>query len=385
MGVGNSGGTLIGWFSNQSPWREEAMKRVLVVIGTRPEAIKLAPVVKEIIERDLEVHVLVTGQHDVDQVLPVLSTMRVPEDLIYCGTYDNSTGVTESIGNLIDSVAGEVHRRGADAVIVQGDTASTFAGALGAFLRGIPIVHVEAGLRTHDLAHPFPEEGFRQAVARWATLHLAPTTVALDHLLRENVFHQNFRVTGNTGVDSLRVVAELIGELPVLDRVVFTLHRRESWGESMRAILRNVRKAMDRHPDTEFLIVRHPNPVVGNELEAFLGDARNANVVLPLDYPSMVRALLQARGILTDSGGLQEEALALGVPTLVMRRKTERPELLHDGGGVLVGNEGAGIAVGLEQIMATVPPHANVFRATVIGDGFASRRVTDALQECNLC
>ena len=361
------------------------MKPALAVIGTRPEAIKLAPVVRELADRELAVEVLVTGQHEVDQVVPVLRTLGIGPELIRFGSYRNSSGVTESIGHLIDSVSAEISGRNPGVVLVQGDTASTFAGALGGFLRAVPVAHVEAGLRTHDLAHPFPEEGFRQAVARWASLHLAPTEAALKHLLLENVFCDDFRVTGNTGVDSLRIISESIGEKPILDRIVFTLHRRESWSESMRSILRNVRRAMDSYSATEFLVVRHPNPVVGDETERYLGSARNATLVPPLEYPAMVEALLQARGILTDSGGLQEEALALGIPTLVMRRRTERPELLQDGEGVLVGNEGAGIESGLAQILSREVPQANTFRATVIGDGFASRRVVDALLECALC
>ena len=360
------------------------MKPALVVVGTRPEAIKLAPLVKELCDRGYWVDVLVTGQHDMGQVLPVLQTMGIPESLVSFSPYENIEGVTESIGRLIDSVSTEVAMREPGVIIVQGDTASTFAGALAGFLRGVPVAHVEAGLRTHDLSHPFPEEGFRQAVARWAAVHLAPTEAAADHLRRENVFHSDYRVTGNTGVDSLRIVSETLGRLTVLDRIVFTLHRRESWGEGMRAILRNVRRAMDSFPNTEFLIVRHPNPAVGEEVQRHLSNASNATVVPPLEYPEMVAALLQSRGILTDSGGLQEEALALGVPTLVMRQRTERPELLHEGKGALVGNEGGGIEAGLQRILTEPLPIANVFRSTIIGDGFASRRVVDALEEKNL-
>lgn len=357
----------------------------LVVVGTRPEAIKLAPVILELEMRRMPVQVVLTGQHEHEKITPILSSIGVSSSVLYRGGYENRQGVTESVGELIDCVADVVRARKPRSVIVQGDTASTFAGALAGFLQNIPVAHVEAGLRTHDLENPFPEEGFRQAVARWTRLHLCPTELAASHLEQENVQHRNVVVTGNTGIDALRIVAQGLGDLEVENSVLFTLHRRESWGGKMVTVLRNMRDVTKAHPETKFVLVRHPNRANGDMMEKAMVGSPNVAVVPPLPYEQMVRTLKKCRGLMTDSGGLQEEALALGIPTLVLRQTTERPEVLEDGCARLVGNDGEGIAEELEIMLKGQRACRNEFRATKIGDGFASVRVVDALAQQGLC
>lgn len=355
-----------------------------MIIGTRPEAIKLAPVVREFQKCRIPTRTLLTGQHDEQQVLPVLETIGVDLGNVIRASYQRTVSVTESLGVLVDEIGSRVAEQSPAFVVVQGDTASTFAGALASFVRQVPLVHVEAGLRTRDLRHPFPEEGFRQAVARWASVHLCPTERARKQLMSEEVPHRNLFVTGNTGLDSLRLLTQAYGAVPVTNQIVFTMHRRESWGAKMLKVLRNIRVAADQHPSVDFVVIAHPNPALAQATSRAFGGAPNVRLLGPQPYTAMVRVLLGSRGLVTDSGGLQEEALALGIPTLVLRQKTERPELLDEGDGQLIGNEGEGISSGLDVILSRDKRTQNAFRSTVLGDGKASQRIVDALMDCDL-
>jgi UDP-N-acetylglucosamine 2-epimerase (non-hydrolysing) len=283
-----------------------------------------------------------------------------------------------------------VQRRPAG-VLVQGDTSTTLAGALAAFWRQVPVAHLEAGLRSGDLAAPYPEEGSRQMIARIAALHLAPTSAAALALRTEAVPSGRIVVTGNTVVDAVQHIAR--EDLPAVDPAVsavehrvdacgarlmlVTAHRRESWGEPLNRLLYAVRALVERHPDLVVLLPVHPNPAVGAQVRAALGDHPRVTVTRPLDYPDLVRVLRFADIVLTDSGGIQEEAPSFGTPVLVLRDVTERREAIDAGCAWLVGTEPARIVAEAERVLGSglrVALDRNPY-----GDGRAAARVVHEL------
>lgn len=367
------------------------MKEVVLLAGTRPEAVKIAPVALALADHPVLRPVIVhSGQHAgmVEQALGAFGlVVDVELDV------PRATGAqAELLARLIAELDRLLRERDPAVVLVQGDTTTALAGALAAFWRGIPVAHLEAGLRTGDLTGPFPEEGTRQMIARIATLHLAPTDDAAAALVREGVADRRIVVTGNTVVDAVQRVAaadrpardpDLARLERVLDEgpgrlVLATVHRRESWGEPLGRVLRAVRSIADRHPDVRVLLPVHPNPRVRAAARAVLGGHDRIVVTEPLDYSDLVRALRRSVLVLTDSGGLQEEAPTFGVPVLVLRDTTERVSAVEAGGAWLVGTDPIRIVAEAGWVLGArlrLPLGHNPF-----GDGRAAGRVRGALE-----
>ncbi|WP_370946482.1 non-hydrolyzing UDP-N-acetylglucosamine 2-epimerase [Amycolatopsis sp. cg5] len=326
---------------------------VLLLIGTRPEAIKLAPVARALgdhpVLRSLLVH---SGQHE-GMVEQALVPFGVSIDAWLDLPPRASGGQAELVSGLLPAIDRTLERYRPAAVVVQGDTTTALAGALAAFWRGIPVVHLEAGLRTNDLESPFPEEGNRQMVSRIAALHLAPTRQAAEALRAEGVPSPRIVVTGNTVVDAVRAIAArdlpaansalALLEMEVAEAgerlVLVTSHRRESWGAPLERTLAAVRRIVREHEDVQVLFPVHPNPSVRAQVEAGLAGVERVTVTGPLGYPDLVRALRLAALVLTDSGGIQEEAPTFGTPVLVLRESTERHEAVDAGHAWLVGTD----------------------------------------------
>ena len=370
------------------------MATILVVFGTRPEAIKLFPVVRALAATPgLTVRTCVTAQHRglLDQVLAVADLQPdIDLDLMEPGqTLDRLTArLLTGLGEVMD-------REKPDWVVVQGDTATAMAGALAAYYRQIPVAHVEAGLRSGDIYHPWPEEVNRRIVAPIARLHFAPTETAADALRRENIAPDLIHVTGNTVVDALhwtqgRVAADpalAAGLTPVLTPlegkrlVLVTTHRRENFGGGMAAIARALVRLADRG-DTALLFPVHPNPQVGPVMDQIIGERPDITRIAPLDYPSFVRALAACDLVLSDSGGVQEEAPALGKPVLVMRDTTERPEGVAAGTAKLVGTNEDRIVHEVSTLLDDSEAYAAMARAhNPFGDGHASARIAGLIAD----
>lgn len=368
------------------------MDDILLLVGTRPEAVKAAPVALALGERPhLRPVVVHSGQHAamVDQALAPFG-LRPDERLPLTRA---TGGQAELFAGLLPALDELLVRRAPAALLVQGDTSTALAGALAAFWRRIPVVHLEAGLRTGDLAAPFPEEANRQLVARIAALHLAPTDAAAAALAAESLAHGRIVVTGNTVVDAaLRIAAletpaanqELVAVEHELEAhggrlVLVTAHRRESWGAPLEETLDAVAVLADRHPDVRVLLPMHPNPAVRAQVVAALGTHPRVRLTEPLAYPDLVRVLRRAALVLTDSGGIQEEAPSFGVPVLVLREVTERMEAVHAGCAWLVGTDRTRILLEADRMLQTslrVPTHSNPF-----GDGDAAQRVCAAIAD----
>lgn len=368
-----------------------ATRRVLVVIGTRPEGIKLAPVVAALRRHTpiLETRVAFTGQHTdlLDQVLDTfdlraewdLGIMREGQDL-----YDVAQG-------CLTGLRGVVREYRPDLILVQGDTATVFFAALVAFFERVRVGHVEAGLRSGDKWRPYPEEIFRRLSGVVADLHFAPTAAARDNLLAEGVPARQVFLTGNTVVDALQEVAGrgLPVEDPVLRRliaeerrfVLVTAHRRESFGAPLREVFGAIRELADRFPEVHFLYPVHPNPNVRAPAEEILGDHPGIHLSEPLGYSDLVHALRSATLVLTDSGGIQEEAPSFGTPVLVLREVTERPEAVRAGVARLVGMDRIRIVETAAELLGDEESRLGMARSTSpYGDGRAAERIADIIR-----
>ena len=361
---------------------------VVLVVGTRPEAIKLAPVALALqAEGGLTSAIWCTGQH----------ARWAPEMLAYFGLRpqrlldrtDGSGGLAELGGSLLISLQAALAEEQPDVVVVQGDTSSAFAGALAAAYAGIPVVHVEAGLRSDNRRTPFPEEAHRRAIAHFTDLHCAPTERAYRLLIKEGIDERDLILCGNTVIDALNQIRQALPANDVIpggigpDRklVLLTCHRRESWGAPFSAICTAVRRIV-RRGDCDIVFVLHPNPLLSDTAAAILGGVEHVHLVPPLGYPDFVQLLGRAALVLTDSGGVQEEASALGTPLLVLRDTTERPEAMQAGSARLVGS-------GEEEIVATacalLDDHAGLAAMRVpcslYGDGTAGQRIARVVIE----
>jgi len=365
---------------------------VLIVFGTRPEAIKMFPVVHALrADPRFAVRVCISAQHRgmLDQVMDIagigadhdLDLMR-PDQTLDALTAALLTG----LGRVMDAEA-------PDWVIVQGDTATAMAGALAAYYRKIRVAHVEAGLRSHNIYHPWPEEVNRKIIGTIAALHFAPTETSAAALRAENVAAETIHVTGNTVIDALQWVTARIAAEPVLAvglrdletrfagrRIIgVTSHRRENFGGGLEAIARAIRTIAAR-PDVALIFPVHPNPNVRRVMEAQLAGLDNVALIEPLDYPHFARLLAIADVMLTDSGGVQEEAPALGKPVLVMRETTERPEGIAAGTARLVGTDPARIVTELFTLLDDKHAYGAMARAhNPFGDGQAARRIMELL------
>lgn len=361
------------------------MKKVMLVFGTRPEAIKMCPLVNELKTRDnLKTIVCVTGQHRqmLDQVLEAFRV--VPDyDLTIMKTKQTLFDITTSILNRIKTVLDEVKP---DVVLVHGDTSTTFVTALACFYLQIPIGHVEAGLRTYNICSPYPEEFNRQAVSIISQYNFAPTELSKMNLLKEGKNPDTIYVTGNTAIDALKTTVREDYKHPELDwaadsrLILITAHRRENLGEPMRAMFRAIRRVMDEHLDVKAIYPIHMNPIVREIANEILGDDKRIHIIEPLDVLDFHNFQSRSYMILTDSGGIQEEAPSLGKPVLVMRDTTERPEGIAAGTLKLVGTEEENIYQNFRLLLENKDEYTRMSKASnPYGDGFASKRIADIL------
>jgi UDP-N-acetylglucosamine 2-epimerase (non-hydrolysing) len=359
------------------------LHNVCIVLGTRPEAIKLAPVIRAFQQADdFHTRVVLTGQHRemVAQVMELFG-LTADRDLALMTPKQTLTHVTCA---ALQGLKEEFEQHRPDLVLVQGDTTTAFAAALAAFYAQIPVGHVEAGLRTDNIFDPYPEEANRRLISQLALLHFAPTHVSARNLAASGVVGETV-TTGNTVIDALLLMAEQAApfELPGLDferqRVILaTVHRRENWGERLQEIGRGFLAVLERFPDTALLLPLHRNPTVREPLQALLGDHPRAFLTEPLDYDRLVAAMRGATLLLTDSGGLQEEAPALGKPVLVLRRTTERPEAVDAGTAKLIGTDAADILREASLLLENADAYEAMARAhNPFGDGQASTRILD--------
>ncbi len=360
---------------------------VALVVGTRPEAIKLAPVAMALAASDwARPSIITTGQHG-DVVRETLRLFDLKAD-VELSAATHPPGLAALNAALLNDVDAALTRLRPRMVVVQGDTASTLAGALAAFYRQIPVVHVEAGLRSFDLDLPFPEEANRRMVTQVTRLHLPPTVAAMRNLLQENVSRTDIILTGNTVVDALLMAREFRtpyddADLEALDAsaaplVVVTAHRRESWGEPIRQVGRAVARLALAYPESRFVVASHMNPSVREVLEAELINRPNVYRPGPIGYGPFVRLLARAKLVITDSGGIQEEAPAFGVPVLVTREVTERTESIDAGVAKLVGTDEQLIVDSARRLLDDPDAYAAMAMATnPYGDGRAAQRVAD--------
>jgi len=363
------------------------MKKVMLVFGTRPEAIKMCPLVNELKSREgLETVVCVTGQHRqmLDMVLGAFDV--VPDyDLAIMKQGQTLFDVTVNILERIKAVLEEVKP---DVVLVHGDTSTTFVTALACFYMQIPVGHVEAGLRTYNIYSPYPEEFNRQAVGIVARYNFAPTEMARQNLLSEGKHDEFIYVTGNTAIDALKTTVKEDYTHPELEwakdsrLIMITAHRRENLGEPMHNMFRAIRRIIEEHPDVKAIYPIHMNPVVRKAAEEELGGCDRIRIIEPLDVLDFHNFLARSYMILTDSGGIQEEAPSLGKPVLVMRDTTERPEGIKAGTLKLVGTDETVIYENFKELLENGDSYNAMSHASnPYGDGLACKRIADILED----
>lgn len=364
--------------------------RPAVVFGTRPEAIKMAPVVKELERRNIDHIVIVTAQHRemLDQKLDVfdirpdydLDIMQHDQDLFY---------VTSAVLSEIKPV---LLREKPDVLLVQGDTTTTFAASLAAFYLKIPVGHVEAGLRTWNKMNPYPEELNRQLTTRLTDFHFAPTEWAKSNLLAEGIKPERIFVTGNTVIDALLMIVdpdyrfddEMLNAIDYRNRrvIVLTSHRRENFGEPMKEIFTACRQLVEKNGDVELIYPVHPNPNVRKAANEILANVPRVHLIEPMEYRPFVQLMNKCHLILTDSGGVQEEAPTLGKPVLVLRKTTERPEAIEAGTAKLVGTDRGRIFETAQRLLSDPAEYRMMStRSNPYGDGKAAKRIVDIIQQ----
>lgn len=362
------------------------MKKVMLVFGTRPEAIKMCPLVNELKTRKgIEIVVCVTGQHRqmLDQVLKAFSV--VPDNDLSImkdrqTLFDVTTNILERIKNVLEEAKPDV-------VLVHGDTSTTFVTALACFYLQIPVGHVEAGLRTYNIYSPYPEEFNRQAVGIISQYNFAPTEMSKNNLLKEGKKAENIYVTGNTAIDALKTTVRDDYSHSEMEwangsrLIMITAHRRENLGEPMHHMFRAIRRIMDEHPDVKAIYPIHMNPVVRQTADEELGGCDRIRIIEPLDVLDFHNFLARSFMILTDSGGIQEEAPSLGKPVLVMRDTTERPEGIAAGTLKLVGTDEEVIYKNFKELLESEAAYyAMAHASNPYGDGHACERIADILE-----
>lgn len=373
--------------SNERKEKVLFMKSVLLVFGTRPEAIKMCPLVNELKSREnMRTVVCVTGQHrqmldmvlDTFKVIPDydLSIMKAGQTL-----FDITTNILNRIGDVLDEVKPDV-------VLVHGDTSTTFVTALACFYKQIPVGHVEAGLRTYNIYSPYPEEFNRQAVSIISKYNFAPTELSKNNLIREGKDESSIYVTGNTAIDALKTTVREDYAHPALEwakdsrLIMITAHRRENLGQPMHNMFRAIHRVMDEHPDVKAIYPIHMNPIVRQAADEELGDCDRIHIIEPLEVLDFHNFLARSYMILTDSGGIQEEAPSLGKPVLVMRDTTERPEGIQAGTLKLVGTDEQIIYKNFKLLLEDQEAYNAMAKASnPYGDGFACKRIADILAE----
>ncbi|MDX8046443.1 UDP-N-acetylglucosamine 2-epimerase (non-hydrolyzing) [Gracilibacillus sp. S3-1-1] len=362
------------------------MKKIMVVFGTRPEAIKMCPLIKELQTRSsLETIVCVTGQHK-EMLQQVLDIFEVEPDynLSIMQKKQSLFDVTMNILDKMKSVLKEVQP---DVVLVHGDTSTTFVTSLACFYLQIPVGHIEAGLRTNNIYAPFPEEFNRQAVGIVATYHFAPTEIAKQNLMREGKKDHSIYVTGNTAIDALKTTVQPNYQHADLEwaegsrLILLTAHRRENLGEPMYHMFKAIKRIVDEYPDLKVIYPIHLNPIVRETANEIFGDSGRIRLVDPLEVVDFHNFLSRSYLILTDSGGIQEEAPSLGKPVLVMRDTTERPEGVEAGTLKLVGTDEEVIYHHFKQLLDSKEAYEKMSQASnPYGDGNASKRIVDVLE-----
>ena len=363
------------------------MKTVMLVFGTRPEAIKMCPLVKELKSRkNLKTVVCVTGQHR-EMLSQVLDAFEVSPDYDLSIMRTNQT-LFDITSNILDRIKCVLEIEHPDVVLVHGDTSTTFVTALACFYMQIPVGHVEAGLRTYDIYSPYPEEFNRQAVGLIAKYNFSPTELSRDNLLREGKKAETIYVTGNTAIDALRTTVRQDYTHPELEwasdsrLIIITAHRRENLGEPMHQMFRAIRRILDENEDVKAIYPIHMNPVVREAAAQELGDCERIHIIEPLDVIDFHNFIARSHMILTDSGGIQEEAPSLGKPVLVMRDTTERPEGIEAGTLRLVGTDEEVIYSAFKELLEDGEAYDKMSHASnPYGDGTACRQIADILEK----
>lgn len=362
------------------------MKKIMLVFGTRPEAIKMCPLVNELKTRkNIKTIVCVTGQHRqmLDQVL---NAFNVEPDYDLSIMKDKQTLFDVTV-NILEKIRAVLEETKPDVVLVHGDTSTTFVTALACFYLQIPVGHVEAGLRTYNIYSPYPEEFNRQAVGIISQYNFAPTELARQNLLNEGKSAETIYVTGNTAIDALKTTVRGNYSHPELEwakdsrLIMITAHRRENLGEPMKNMFRAIKRVMDEHSDVKAIYPIHMNPAVRETADEILGGDDRIRIIEPLDVLDFHNFLNKSYLILTDSGGIQEEAPSLGKPVLVMRDTTERPEGIEAGTLKLVGTEEEIIYNEFKKLLEDNEEYAKMSEASnPYGDGFACKRIADVLE-----
>lgn len=363
--------------------------KIITIFGTRPEAIKMAPLVKELNKRkEIDNKVCVTAQHReiLDQVLELFD-IKPDFDLNIMKSKQSLTGITTRVIKGLEEIFIDEKP---DLILVHGDTTTTFAGALAAFYQKIKVGHVEAGLRTYDKYFPFPEEMNRKLTGAIADLHFAPTNGSKENLLKENVKDEDIYVTGNTVIDAMNYTVdsgyvfnnEELNNIDYNDKkvIMVTAHRRENWGEGIENICKALKQIVETNKDTELIYLVHPNPVVKDVVYRELKDTERVHLLPPLDTKETHNLMNKCYMVMTDSGGLQEEAPHLGKPVLVLRDVTERPEAVEVGTVKLLGTDTEKIVIEANKLIRDSSEYDKMSKAiNPYGDGKASERITDAI------
>lgn len=367
------------------------MKKIAVIFGTRPDTIKMAPIIQEIKKnsRQFELLTIATAQHRqmLDQVLQVFD-IKPDYDLNIMKPKQTLASITK---NTIEELDNVFSKEKPDMVLVQGDTTTTFVGSLASFYRQIPVGHIEAGLRTNDKANPFPEEINRRLTSSITELHFAPTETAKKALLKENIDSKNVFVTGNTVIDALKVsvkkkykfsimkLNELVGQKKKI--VLLTMHRRENWGAPMQGACDAVKRLAMAYPELNFIFPVHLNPIVRDVVFPTLGSIENVHLIEPLDYMDFVNLMAKSYLIITDSGGVQEEGPHFGVPILVLRKVTERPEAVKYGTVKLVGLDENKIYSTAKKLLDDKAYYNKIASAVnPYGDGLSAKRTIQIIK-----
>lgn len=381
--------------NGKSRGEENKLKKTIALIfGTRPEAIKMAPIYIELSKSQaFKPVVIVTSQHMqmLDQVLTLFS-IKPDYDLKVMSQYQTLSQLTSKIITGLDDI---FSREKFDLSLVQGDTTSALAGALTSFYHAIPVGHVEAGLRSFDMRNPFPEEANRRLTASIADLHFAPTKRAKQNLINEGINGKKIHITGNTVVDALQWIVKNKSneidrflkekELKGKKYVYMTMHRRENWGNPMRNVIRDIKKVLQLYPEYMLVFPVHLNPIVRKIAFEELADVKNAILTEPVDYIQSIALIKECDFVLTDSGGLQEEAPTLGKPCLVLRKTTERPEAIEAGTAKLIGTESENVRRKIIQMIEERDEYKKMARSiNPFGDGKAAIRIHEILKKFDI-
>ena len=353
---------------------------IVFVIGTRPEAIKMAPVIKKFQEcSSISINVVLTGQHK-DMVPKINKIFDIKADYDF-DIMKKSQSLTDITCKTLSNFSEFFKSKKPDLLLVQGDTTTAFAASLAAFYEKIPLGHIEAGLRTENVYDPFPEEVNRRLISQLAALNFAPSIRSFNYLKKENIKGQ-IHLTGNTVIDSLKIILKKKLSSKILDSknqqksILVTVHRRENWGIKLESIALGIKKVCEKRNDISFLLPMHPNYIVRDKLKTILGNVPQVNLVEPMDYQDMIAAMRDCFFILTDSGGLQEEAPSLGKPVLILRETTERHEVIEAGVAKLIGTDESNIYEECIRLISDDQVYKRMSRKLdVFGDGQSSERI----------